>query len=129
MIAELFEIQKVLEERSRHVGRLLQTTRHYLMEQTAFPGVAAFWTPDSNMQYTGIVIGRNTSGGYVIVYMPTPVFESASDSDIRVWVAGQNAVYKKSTDTADDAKSAFKRAEEVRIMQDLMAKYPEELPK
>lgn len=127
MIAELFEIQKMLEERSRHVGRLLQTGRHYLMEQTAFPAVSPFWTNDSNMQYTGVVIGRNAAGGYVIVYIPTPIFENSTDAEIRVWIAGQNAAIKLSVESQDIAVATKQKDKEITALRELMAKYPEEV--
>ena len=125
MIAELLQLQSQIAIRGQSVGRLIRDGRHWAYMSLPFPAVAP-WVSFIGEAYISVSIGRSQDGSIVSVQVPTQIFDSGTDMDVRVWVSGQNMRHEKEVEKSTDMHLREKAIEDLRIMKDLIAKYPEE---
>ena len=126
MIAEYLQTQTDISQRAQQIGRIIQSTDYFALQQMLYPCVSPY-AHEVSLEYVGIIIGLTDEHDRIMVRVPTPLFETAQQSDIRVWIQRLNAHENAKTNGADDTAAAAKRANEVQMMKELMTKYPEEV--
>ena len=96
------------------------------MESVPFPA-AVPGLNDIMEDTVAIVVGMAADREWVCIHIPIPLFETGSPADVRVWAGSQNAANAKRIRSLEDKDASVKRADEIAILKELAAKYPEEL--
>ncbi len=125
MLAEYLLLKDAVDKRSLAVGRLLRASKHYGCY--GYPiSIATPFAAEITTDSVKIAVGMNTKDEIGVISTPAPLFESASDNDIRSWVSRQNQEHNRSKEDIDNEETDKRRRQELTILHELMSRYPEE---
>ena len=96
------------------------------MKSVPFPA-AVPGLNDISENDVAIVVGMGSDREWACIHIPIPLFETGTPADIRVWAYSQNAANEKRLKTLDDTDATAKRRDEIAVLKELAAKYPEVL--
>lgn len=124
MIGEYLAYQEQISQRANYVGRSIQAYRHYAIQTVAFPAAVPRLHDITNTAVV-IIVGMDNQQEWVCIHVPIPLFENGSDSDLRVWVTHQNTANDNRVRDMEDVSTEKRRAQDIDILKELMAKYPD----
>lgn len=124
-VADYLRQQTAIESRAQQIGRIIQGAKHYAMGSVLFPCVSSY-VQQLLPEIVSIVIGLTETRDLVIINVPVPMFETATETDITVWVGRQNTHYMSNIQSTDTEAAKAKQDAEIEMLRELQKKYPEE---
>ncbi len=126
MLAEYVQLDELIKQRAAHIGKLLREHRHFAACGHAVP-IASPYLSQITEGYMHIAAGYSSNGALCAVVVPAPLVENGSDADIRKWIDYCNTEHAKSDLDIQNEEIETRRVQELSILRELLARYPEEI--
>lgn len=123
-VSHYIDLEAEISRRAVFVGKILIRNKHHVTNTGV--RVAVPYLVSLSPSHVDVAVAWVTNKGPSVVRMPLALFEAGTPSAIVEWVKTENARVERSVESDLKAAEAARRAEEMHVLKNLIARYPAE---